>query len=152
MSYPDTYLRGIPNSSGQFLETLTKNSGKIIPTLSVFSSGFAINEARSDNNEELSINWIDDEGAFEVAFQQFSEKKQSLQFQGGVCVFDLGTLKTLATASAFSEYITYERSELPNNIYHGNIVLDADTTKNMKNLICGTLAASVVEHKANPNI
>ena len=157
MEYPNTYLRGISSDDIQFLNPPINGSDIRIPTLNVFSGGFYPNEARQDDFEELSINWIDDECAFDVAFNQINPKKDTYQFRGGVGVYDLCKLKSIVSNPMYNGVLGYERAPIPDNQYHGNILMrkDVATDKSMKSIqymICASIAVDCIVVKKNPNI
>ena len=157
MEYPKLYLRGISRDDSQFFNPPIPNTTFRIPTANIFSGGFDSNDERQDDFEELSINWIDDDGAFEVAFNQKNSKSGECQFKAGVGVYDFGTLKEIVSSQYFKEVLDYERAPIPNNKYHGNILLHKGVSaeksmKSMKNMICGKIAMAYVEYRENPNV
>ena len=157
MEYPDFFLRGIARDDPQFINPPILNSTQRIPTANLFTGGFDLNEDRQDEFEELSINWIDDDGAYDVAFSQINSKNGGHQFKAGVGVYDFATLKEIASSQFYKDILNYERAPIPNNKYHGNILLHKGVSaeksmKSMKNMICGKIAMAYVEYRENPNV
>ena len=105
MEYPDFFLRGIARDDPQFINPPILNSTQRIPTANLFTGGFDLNEDRQDEFEELSINWIDDDGAYDVAFSQINSKNGGHQFKAGVGVYDFATLKEIASSQFYKDIL-----------------------------------------------
>ena len=131
MCYPDNCLRGISNQSQVQEDDLVAND--------VFY--FLDDHTRADGTFEQSINW-DDENAIPFTL---SQKRQdgSLQFRGGVAVIARCDLDRLSKLPAFGEALSYDRQPLPENPYHGNLILTAGISKARRKAIAVTLAMHV---------
>ena len=137
--YPDELLRGISSKED------------------VTSEGYASSAAfrfedydseRGDDFCEASINWVDDEGAVDVLLRQTKIRKGAVQpqFRAGYCRFARATLHNALDSFFVNGYLSYERKPLeadelnPENKYHGNILLNKDVSKPLKQNIQATLA------------
>ena len=138
--FPDELLRGISNSSEQFI------TPEGYPTQAVFKFD-EYDPERTDGYRELSINWLDDEGAIDVLLSQINIKKNILQFQGGYCRFPRVFLHTMK-AYFDNGHLTYERRPIEacedngfvENKYHGNILMKSGLSKQAITNIQVTLA------------
>ena len=123
---PKEFLRGITNKD------FVKNGH-------VMQTAFQFDEAtREDNMKEASINWLDDEGAITVALNQRKENGK-LQFVAGIARLDLSRVK-LILASLPEGLFSYERAPIPDNKYHGNLLVSNNADKQMRLLISNGLA------------
>lgn len=130
MSYPDELIRGIPGK-----QYITKE-GRTSYTL--FSSGFSKNEERADDYDELSINWHDDDGAISDICTRVNPRTGTVQFETGYVVLsraEIDRLRRIAKAN-----LSYERRTLESNCYHGNILMDKNTSNDTKKMIYASLA------------
>lgn len=124
--FPQEFLRGLSNKDFAI-------NGLVM------ASAFQFDEAdRDDGMLEASINWLDDDGAIEVALQQRKENGR-IQFVGGVARIDIQRMK-LILQSIPSDMFSHERAELPNNPYHGNLLLASSANRQMKQMITNGLA------------
>lgn len=125
-NFPEDFIRGISNKD-------------FIQDGYVLASAFQFDyHGREDNMSEVSINWLDDEKAIELALNQRKENG-NIQFPAGVAKLNLSTVKFfLKNISAHT--FSYERNELPDNPFHGNLLLKNDVTKLVKQLVTNGLA------------
>ena len=138
--YPDELLRGISNKNEQFI------TPEGYPTQAAFKFD-DYNPDREDDFCELSINWVDDEGAVDVLLNQINPRKNLPQFQGGYCQFPRVFLHTMR-AYFDNGHLTYERRPIEAddrngvtaNKYHGNILMKKDLSKQAITNIQVTLA------------
>ena len=130
--FPDEFIRGI--SSKDFIQ-----NGLVL------SSAFQFEDfRRTDNMSEASINWVDDEGAVELALNQKKDNGK-LQFSAGVTRLELETVK-LFLRSIPPEVFSYERAPLEDNVYHGNLLIDSKVNKQIRQLIMNGLALVAGTH------
>lgn len=123
--FPKEFLRGIP----------TKD---FVSGGHVTANAFQFEDmGRSDGNKELSINWLDNEEAILLALNQRKENGK-IQFSAGVARLELDYVK-LIFQSISSGVFSYERNALPDNQYHGNLLL-SNCDKPTKQLIMNGLA------------
>jgi len=132
MCYPDNCLRGISNQSQVQEDDLVGTD--------VFY--FLDDHTRADGTFEQSINWDDDENAIPFTLSQ-RRQDESLQFRGGVAVIARCDLDRLSKLPAFGEALSYDRQSLPENPYHGNLILAAGISKVRRKAIAVTLAMHV---------
>ncbi|MFH1484759.1 MAG: hypothetical protein ABIH46_01695 [Chloroflexota bacterium] len=142
MSFPDELLRGISHQD------------KIIEDDTVTSDVFYFHLQTSDEIPEgcweLSVNWWDDEGSLDQLFTQ-RKSDGNLQFKGGAAVLsrkgvdDVRHLPVMRRRLA----LAYERQPLPDNKYHGNLLLKNESKKTMK-VVAAAIALCVTSVLRNP--
>ena len=128
MEFPENCIRGIPNRD--FL-----TPGRLVATHLFYFS----DDARDDGWIEQSINWQDDDQAIEFTLRQRKEDGQ-LQFRAGVAIVPRVELDRIRERSIHGSALSYERRALPDNPYHGNMLLRYDTDKAVMRQIAATLA------------
>ena len=85
-----------------------------------------------------SINWEDDENA--IDHLQSQKKNGEIQFKGGIVrIPRTGVDEIISHFHAVSQF-AYEREELEDNPYHGNLLFSTNITKELRNTICGSLS------------
>jgi hypothetical protein len=142
MSYPDEFLRGIPNSD------FIGEDG--FPTSDLFHFKPRDHTVREDNFIEESINWKDDEGAIIQLLDQRKDDN-SIQFKGGIAVLSRNHLDQIISSPSVRGQLSYERREILNNKYHGNLLLQKDVSKRVMNRIAASIATlCVLETKRRP--
>lgn len=123
--FPNEFIRGISNKD-------------FISNGQVLSSAFQFDDmCRDDKKLEASINWLDDEGAIELALNQLKPNGNP-QFSAGVARINVDTVKLML--ASLKDVFSYERAELEDNKYHGNLLVDGSVTKPIKLLIMNGLA------------
>lgn len=125
--YPSYFLRGLSNKD-------------FVCNGMVVYNAFQFDDfKRDDNKRELSINWLDDDGAIANIL---SKKKENgkLQFPMGVAKLELSTVLMILSNFKNTGYFSYERAPLPDNTYHGNLLLDNSIEKSIRLLIMNGLA------------
>lgn len=141
--FPNEFIRGISSSNEQFI------TPEGYPTQAAFKFDDYSKNCRKDDYCELSINWVDDEGAVDVLLNQVNTKKNCLQFCGGYCRFKRQVLKEVFRAYISNKHVSYERrpieadpdSGIVENHYHGNILMKNQLSKSAKTNIQVALAA-----------
>ena len=88
---------------------------------------------RPDGLFAASINWDDDANAV-----PFTLTQPSAQF--GHATVRRSNLDEIREDPGAKGVLQYERDELPDNRYHGNILFDKDTPKPVETFIAGKLA------------
>lgn len=116
------------------------------PTASLFQFN---SSHRPDGFSEESINWMDDEGAFEVLFNQKKEDA-TIQFKHGAAVLPRKEIDRISKGQWIRDRLTYERAVTESNSYHGNILLSYTIPKQRKRVISALLANVVEEIRPNP--
>lgn len=135
MSFPDNCLRGIWNEGD-----LTKDGSKVRSHL--FDSN--LETGRSDGWESASINWQDDDQA--VDFTLSMRKTDGLtKFTSGVAILPRESIDTLRRLKNIAPLLNYERQELDDNKYHGNILYQQGANKHTRRAISALLGESVVQ-------
>ena len=131
--FPDHCLRGIPNDS------YITEDGSIGPHLFYFEY-----PPRNDGLIELSINWEDDAHALVLIFNQ-KKPNGDFQFKSGVVKIPRDELDRLNRRPTIAGVISYERNQLPDNPYHGNILLRSEVSKLTMKTIAAGIALAVSE-------
>ncbi len=139
MNYPDKLIRGISNKDD--VEGVISG----FADSSLFKK-FQAGRDRNDDYLELSINWCDDAGALDHILQEEKEPGV-LQFKFGAAILCRKEVDRLCKRPATKGKLAYERNLLPNNKYHGNILLDrsAYEIKKFRNMIASGLAICIDE-------
>lgn len=142
IDYPDELLRGISNNNQEFI------TAEGYPTQAAFRFDEYNPELRNDGYRELSVNWVDDEGAVEMILNQINVSKHCLQFKGGYCRFSRSTILIAMKHFIDNGHLSFERqpiekdeeNEVKGNPYHGNILMKKDLSKSAVTNIQVTLA------------
>jgi len=132
MAFPDTFLKGIP--AADFVAA----DGTISAALFHFDN----QHTRTDGWIEQSINWEDNDGALALTLNQRKQDGQ-LQFRVGVARLPRIEIDTLSRLPTVNGIISYERSPLPDNTYHGNLLLKSGTPSLTMKRIAGFIACCV---------
>lgn len=129
--YPDNCIRGLKSEDW-------RQPDSNLPASCAFY--FDDNSQRSDNCSELSINWEDDKKALQFTLNQ-KRQDDTPQFKIGVVRLVKSSIDRLNKRPAFGGALSYERKSLPDNPYHGNILLSKTIDRRrMKSLIAPALA------------
>lgn len=129
--FPDECLRGIQNEDKVLEDGLVHTD--------VFNDW---QESRDGEAFEQSISWNDDEGAIELTLCQ-RKRDDSLKHRGGIAVVPTGSLDHICSQPALRGRLAYERAEIEDNAYHGNLRIDRDVPKPARKQLAGTLALHV---------
>lgn len=140
--FPEELIRGISCSNSQFI------TPEGYPTQAAFQFSDYDPGLRDDQFCELSINWVDDEGAIEVLLNQINKKKNCPQFQGGYCRLSRLVLQVAMREYIKNKHLSYERNPIEadpmsgemGNSYHGNILMNNSLSKQAKTNIQVSLA------------
>lgn len=127
--FPDKFIRGIINRS--YLEDDN--------TASIALFSFHDQGCRTDGWIPESVNWMDGENVISFTLNQRNEDDE-LQFAAGIAILLRGDLDRLRRRTGFSDKLKYERDPLPQNDYHGNILLSNSLSKTKKRMIRNALA------------
>lgn len=117
MTFPDNCLRGI-----SALDQLEEGN-------SVSSSAFNFSDSiRDDGWRDLSINWHDNEEAIQVLLSQ-KKVNGEIQFKVGYAVIPREELDHLIKQPTVNGMLSYERHNIDDNPYHGNIMVRGNLPK-----------------------
>ena len=136
MNYPKNSIKGIPNNSYFHAGTV----GAHLFYFKQIIDDVAI--VRDDGAAEESINWEDDECAIDFTLNQ-RKKNGDLQFGEGVAIIPRSELDRLSRLPAIRGLLSYERSPLDDNPYHGNLLLPVNVPKPIMKLIAGGTALGI---------
>lgn len=144
MSYPDQFLRGIPHK--QYVGDDNKPTSDLFYFLDEHQ-----NNERQDGFMEESISWRDDSGAEEILFTQ-TKTDGAIQFKAGVVVMSRHELDRLISKSLNKNDLCYERREIADNKYHGNLLLLKTVKKReMKKIAAAIALVCFNDILENPN-
>ena len=87
---------------------------------------------RREGFSELSINWYDDEGALDQILSQRKEKDNTIQFKGGAAILSKESVASINKIPRYIGTTHFDRDELPDNKYHGNILISNNLHKMAK--------------------
>jgi len=132
MDYSEQFLRGVSDESHI-------GEGDSISSAAFYFTGKKPLEERTDGNDEESIFWRDDEGADELILGQ-KKADGKIQFKAGAVIVDRSLFDNLAKFPLIKGLLGYERHELPENKYHGNLLLKKTVDKRRMQNIAGSIA------------
>ena len=132
--FPDSFIRGI--SSADYVDEDGRASAALFQFLDM---------NRADEFYESSINWYDDENALQLIMEQRKENDEQIyQFRYGAAVIERYDADRIMKNPLYMNVFGYERSELDNNKYHGNLLRkDNNLEKRIRNIIASSLALNV---------
>lgn len=131
MAYPDTLLRGLITP------------GSVTQERYVTAEAFLFQDFRknrSDNYNELSINWEDSDEAVDVLLKQKKEGSEDPQFKIGFARMSLSRIKDVLKPHISDKTYSFERKPVDGNPYHGNLLSDAKLPKQIVKNIQHSLA------------
>lgn len=134
MSYPDNFLRGVSDRSW-----LTPDGVEV--SAAVFH--FELSKANNGWLEQ-SICWEDDDSVVDLMLRQKKEDG-AIQFKAGVVRVPRWCVHYINKLPQTKERLSYERKELDENPYHGNLLLKKDTHKMTRSKVAAMLAGHVVD-------
>ena len=115
--YPDRCARGLSQ------ESITIFQGEEL----VADSAFQFQPNQKDKQLlECSINWVDDAGAIKQ-MQQETKANGHLKFQHGIVCIRIVDIDQ--SNNRWLQGLTYNRDILPNNPYHGNLIIPNEYTE-----------------------
>ena len=130
MHYPENSIKGIPNND--FL----------IEGRNVASHLFHFEQTRDDGAVAQSINWEDGASVIDFTLNQRKENGE-LQFRAGVAIIPRSEIDRLCRLPTIGGLLSYERSPLEENPYHGNLLLQRDVPKQKMRQIAAGLALAI---------
>lgn len=132
MSFPENCIRGIPNHD------YLNNDGSVGSHLFYFKLDTEPIEGWFQN----SINWQDDDSAIGFTLAQ-TKDDGTVQFRAGVAIVLTEEIERLKHRPMVGGLLSYERREILNNRFHGNLLLNEKTLKHTMRLIAAGLALAV---------
>ena len=143
VEYPDEFIRGVSRDNAEFIT----EEGYVTQAAFAFDDYDAASR-NDDGFRELSINWLDDDGAIELLLDQMNQRKGGPQFQGGYVRMSLYTLLSLR-AYISKGHLSYERRPVSadeengiiENPYHGNLLMWKDLSNKSRTNLQVALAA-----------
>ncbi len=139
MGYPDYFLRGL-SSKDCIVD------GRLVAGA---FNGFTPS-ARHSDYEELSINWLDDNGAIDEA-QNKKKGNGEVQFKFGVAILSRNRMDmNLKHYRLNKNDFDYERHKIPGNEYHGNLLASKALKPQIRKVIIGALCLCMENHLPRP--
>lgn len=146
MAYPDTLLRGLITP------------GSVTPERYVTVDAFQFQDFRknrSDNYNEMSINWEDSDEAVDVLLKQKKEGSEDPQFKVGFARMSMASIKDVLRPHISDKSFSYERKPVEGNPFHGNLLvvanLNGQIIKNIRYSLA-TIATADVYFRSDENI
>lgn len=134
--FPLAFIRGIPK-----LDNINKERNTVMAALFIPNS--KTSQTRSDQGQEISINWEDDGTVLSFTLTMPKENNlTSLAFPHGAVRLLTEVLDEVNNKPATANTLTYERNTLENNPYHGNIVFKSGLPGHTISMIASVLAYS----------
>ena len=134
VSYPDNFLRGISD------KTLIAPDG-----VNVSAAVFRFDRSKINNGcLEHSICWEDDDGVVDLMLRQKKEDG-AIQFKAGIVRVPRSCVHYINKLPQIKGLLSYERKELDDNPYHGNLLLKKDTHKFAMMKVAAMIAGHVVD-------
>ena len=133
MNYPDNCIRGIKTPD------LLYEDGTPSPEVFYF-----LGLDRGDGWKEESIDWQDNDHVVQHTLGQ-RRTDGNIRFRGGVVVLPRVEIDNLNNRPMFRGLLSYERKPLPENAFHGNILLKASTIKRTMKVISACLVGYVTD-------
>ena len=135
--YPEEIIRGV--------KSLTHVSGD---NIKADAFQFPNNTCRADGCIEESINWNDDDDAIEFTVYQ-KRIDGEYRFKGGAAILSRKKVDDIMKLPIGRGYLKYERDKLPDNPYHGNLLVVKDMEKWRRTIIIASLAGCCKYRKRN---
>ena len=134
MCYPEKIIRGIASKS--FVDSEGRLSSEAFQ--------FLTNPERTDGFEEASINWYDNEEAFQIAWnQKKSLSDDTFQFKAGVAILSREFLDSIIVRPNIQKALEYERQPIDGNKYHGNLLRKVGLEKQIQRMVASAIALSM---------
>jgi hypothetical protein len=134
-TYPRRCIRGI-RSKDHFHED---------GILGAAAFQFEHNPQRQDSFMEASVNWEDDPSVIDFTMNRKKGNTDEFEFKAGVAVVSLERLRAGLRQFVESGALAYERNSLPDNRYHGNLLVKDSMAKPTIRLVMAGMALAVVE-------
>lgn len=129
MAYPDSCIRGIPNSN-----CLTEENTVAHRNL------YQFHKAGPDGWFKESINWNDDTEVVHFTLEQKDDGEW--KYEIGVAILQRDKIDLMIRRQGIADRFKYERKPIPEppNRYHGNLLMKSDVPKQLKESIRNQLA------------
>ena len=134
MSYPDNFLRGF------------SDKGLLAPDgVGVSAAVFHFAESKTNNGWlEQSVCWEDDGSVVDLMLRQ-KNRDGTIQFKAAIVRVPRSCVHYINGLQQTKELLSYERKELDENPYHGNLLLKKDTHKITMTKVSALLASHVLD-------
>lgn len=133
-NFPENFLRGVV-----VVKHIIPETGGV--TFDLFMPDTRTATQRDDGGEEVSINWEDNENVIEFTLNCRNDNGNFL-FPNGVVQLKREEIHRINKSPTLNHPLSYERRELDNNPYHGNIIFRQGLSERVKKMIATALAVS----------
>ena len=134
MNYPEKFLRGIAS------ESFIDSEGRLL--LGAFQ--FQPSPERGDGFDEVSINWLDNEESFNIAWNQKKKNDtDTYQFKAGVAILSRICLDSMILRPNMMGALQYERLPIDGNPYHGNLLRKVGLDKQIQSMVSSAITLCV---------
>jgi len=125
MNYPDNFLRGISDKTW-------------VSDGAVLAAAFYFTQQNTVDQWEQSICWEDDDSV--VPLMKSQKRDSEVQFKAGIARVPLNSINYINKLPNYRGLLSYERKQLEGNPYHGNLLLNKDTSKQKMKLVAAVIA------------
>jgi hypothetical protein len=134
VSYPGNFLRGF------------SDKGLLTPDgVGVSAAVFFFDVSKVNNGWlEQSVCWEDDGSVVDLMLRQ-KNKDGAIQFKAAIARVPRSCLHYINRLPQTKELLSYERKELEENPYHGNLLLKKDTHKITMTKVAAMIAGHVLD-------
>ena len=130
MNFPSKCLRGLSTQES------VSSQGRVTQHAFFFKK----ESNNSQGQLENSVNWFDDDGVIQLSHLQTRADGQP-QFKFGLALFSTDQLNFICNQPHILGKLMYERAPMPDNKYHGNLLLDQTYSDADMKTLAGFLAA-----------
>ena len=134
MSYPDNFLKGLSDKN-----LLTPDGVGVSAAVFYFDS-----QHMRNGWFEQSICWEDDGNAVTLMLRQ-RKGDSAIQFKAGVVRVPRSCVEYINKLPRTKDLLSYERKELDDNRYHGNLLLKENTHTFTMKIVAAMIAGHVVD-------
>ena len=92
-----------------------------------------------------SISWEDDGSVVTLMLRQKKKDTPQFQFRAGVARLPREEVHRIMRLPAFSGILSYDREPLPDNPYHGNLLVSPQSNRTQQKLLSAVIAAHVLD-------
>ena len=131
IDYPDNLLRGLSAEDWVSDGLVTAAAFQI-----KFEAPFL-----KDGRATQSIFWEDDDSVINLMLQQ--KREDHFQFKAGIARLPRESVEHIMRLPVFTGILSYERDRLPDNPYHGNLLVGPGLNSTQRKLLPGVMASHV---------
>jgi len=141
MTYPDTFLRGLSTDECVSEGIVSSAAFQLHFEPHLLRNGCAASSVGWE--DDSSVGWEDDSSVVDVMMKQ--EKDGKPQFKAGLARFQRESIDRLMKIPAFTGVLSYDREPIPENPYHGNLLVSSTANRTQRRLLPGVIATQYSE-------